>query len=509
MKLKPLFSCKKDIPLLGEITIAGDKSISHRALIFASLAHGQSKIQGLLEAEDVLKTAAALRSLGVEIKKCNFEADNNSAINNIAATAFDGKNFQSKKKKPPSGKVAQDNKTYNKTYNKAFGKDHFEESYPASSYYLVNGSGVVGLEEPGDVLDMGNSGTAARLMAGLVTPYNFTSFFSGDASLRKRPMARIFKPIQEFGARIISHHNDLMPFAVIGAKDPLPVQYKMQMASAQVKSCILLASLGTRGTSTIFEPEKCRNHTEIMMRYLDLKISIENFDHGSKISYSGLQEFDARDFVIPGDISSAAFLIVAALLVKNSQIKIRNVGINPLRDGIIITLREMGGEIELINEREIGGEKVADIIVAASKLKGIEVPAKRAVTMIDEYPILAIAAASATQSTKMNGLGELKVKESNRLLLIAQNLEACGVEVKMGTDFLEVKGGFKPQKYPVKITTAMDHRIAMSFLVMGLMMENGIEIDDSSVIATSFPSFEKIFADFGSEFTKLCDASSR
>ena len=288
MNPKPLLSRKKDVALKGEITVAGDKSISHRSLIFAALAHGESKITGLLEGEDVLKTAAALRSMGVEIEK-------------------------------------------------------------KSDCWLVNGSGVAGLMEPTDMLDMGNSGTSARLMAGLVTPYNFTSFFTGDASLRKHPIARAFLPIKQFGAQIISRQNGLMPFAIVGAKDALPIEYRMKMASAQVKSCILLASLATRGTTTIIEPEKCRDHSEIMMRYLGLKIATENLNNGTKISYSGLQEFNAKDFAVPGDISSAAFLIVAALLVKNSRITIKNVGVNPLRDGVVITLREMGGKIEFLN----------------------------------------------------------------------------------------------------------------------------------------------------------------
>lgn len=441
--MKPLRSYKKNVALRGEINVAGDKSISHRSLIFAALAHGKSKITGLLEGEDVLKTASALRLMGVEIEK-------------------------------------------------------------KSDCWIVNGSGIAGLVEPEDVLDMGNSGTAARLMAGLVTPYNFTSFFTGDSSLRKRPMGRVFEPIKMFGAKIISRQNGLMPFAIIGAKDALPIEYKMKVASAQVKSCILLASLATRGVTTIIEPEKCRDHTEILMRNLGLKISTENFSEGTKISYSGLQEFDAKNFEIPGDISSAAFLIVAALLVKNSKIKIKNVGINPLRDGVIVTLREMGGEITFENEREIGGEKVADILVESSKLKAVTVPTQRVASMIDEFPILAIAAANAEGITKMNGLAELKVKESNRLLMIANGLEACGVAVKIGQgekdDSLEIKGGISQQKNLIKITTAMDHRIAMSFLVMGLAMENGVEVDDSSMIATSFPTFEKIFADFGCEF---------
>ncbi len=435
-------SYKADIPLQGEITVAPDKSISHRSLIFAALAHGKTKITNLLEGEDVLCTAQALRLMGCEIEQ--------------------------------------------KTVSSA------EPSRGQENLWEINGVGVAGLSEPTDMLDMGNSGTAARLLAGLVAPYDFTSFFTGDASLRKRPMGRVFEPIKQFGAKIISRQNGLMPFAIIGAKEAMPIAYEMKIASAQVKSCILLASLVTRGTTTIIEPEKCRDHTEIMMSYLGLKISAE----GKKISYSGLQEFDAKDLAVPGDISSAAFFIVAALLVKNSRVVIKNVGVNPLRTGVITSLQEMGGKISFLNEREIGGEKVADILVEASELKGIEVPANRAASMIDEYPIFAVAAANAKGTTKMNGLAELKVKESNRLLMIAQNLEKCGVTAKMGDDYLEVQGGVRQQKSPAKIATSMDHRIAMSFLIMGLAMEGGVEIDDASMIKTSFPNFEAILDDF-------------
>lgn len=451
--MQPLISTKKNIALKGEITVAGDKSISHRSLIFAALAYGRSKITGLLEGEDVLKTAGALRLMGVEISK-------------------------------------------------------YEDGT-----WEVNGSGVSGLQEPNNILDMGNSGTSSRLMAGLVAPYNFTSFFTGDASLRKRPMGRVFEPIRDIGAKVVARQNNLMPFAIIGAKDAMPIEYKMKVASAQVKSCILLAALNIRGLTTIIEPEKCRDHSEIMMRYLGLKITSENYgENGTKISYQGMQEFDAKDFIVPGDISSAAFLIVAALVVEGSCITIKNVGINPLRDGIIQTLQEMGGNIALTNQRFVGGEMVADIVVESSKLKAVEVPADRAPSMIDEYPILAVAAAHAQGVTKMNGLSELKVKESNRLLMIAQNLEKCGVALKIGAekinkngqeisdDFLEVQGGIAQPKAKVQISTSMDHRIAMSFLVMGLSLDNGVEIDDGSMIVTSFPTFTKIFKDFGYEF---------
>ncbi len=435
LEKSPIKSFKRDQAISGSITVAGDKSISHRALIFSALAHGKSKITGLLEGEDVLKTAAALRKMGVTINQH---------------------------------------------------KDHWE----------VNGSGVAGLIESDDILDMGNSGTAARLLAGLVTPYNFTSFFTGDASLRRRPMARVFEPIEKFGAKVLARQNNLMPFAIVGAKDSLPIEYKMKVASAQIKSAILLASLATKGVTTIFETEKCRDHTEIMMRYLGLNITTQDFTNdgkiGTKISYSGLQEFAAKDFVIPADISSAAFIMVAALLVKGSKVTLLNVGVNPLRDGIIETLIEMGGQIQLLNQREVGGEKVADILVEHSQLKGVIVPQDRVPKMIDEFPILAIAAANAQGITKMSGLAELKVKESNRFAMIVDNLQKCGVTIQANGDAMEIKGGFVEQKQLIQIPTAMDHRIAMSFYIMGMMMENGIEIDDSSMINTSFPNFFEV-----------------
>ncbi len=440
----PFSSVKNDQPLRGEVTVPGDKSISHRALIFGCLGHGRSKISGLLEGEDVLKTAKALTKMGAEISKLD-----------------DGS-------------------------------------------WQINGSGIAGLMEADDVLDMGNSGTSTRLLAGLVAPYNFTSFFNGDDSLRKRPMQRIFEPIKMIGAAIVSRQNNFLPFAIIGAKNPLPISYAMTMASAQVKSAILLASLTINGRSSIIEPEKCRNHTEIMMNYLGLKLAIEDIEisgcKGSKISYQGMQEFDAKDFTIPGDISSAAFVIVAAILIKDSKIKINNVGLNNLRDGIVTTLIEMGANIAIENEQILAGEKVVDIIVEYSKLTAVEVPASRAPIMIDEYPILAIAASFADGVTKMNGLAELKIKESNRLLMIAQNLQKCGIEVKIGDDYLEIKGGFAQPTKQVDIVTNLDHRIAMSFLIMGMNLEGGVKIDDCSMIDTSFPDFVKIFKKLGAEF---------
>ena len=438
--LSPLISSLINAPLKGEITVAGDKSISHRALIFAALANGVSTISGLLEGEDVLRTAAALRKMGAQIDRLE---------NNI---------------------------------------------------WQVNGVGYCGLQEPDDILDMGNSGTSTRLLMGLMAPFNFTTFFTGDASLRKRPMKRVFEPLKEIGAQIISRGNNMLPAAIIGTDEPMAITYEMKVASAQVKSAIMLAALNTLGTTTIIEPEKCRDHTEIMMQYLGLDVKVEDYKNGRKITLNGCSDFDAKDFTIPGDISSAAFIIVAALIVHGSKVKINNVGVNPLRDGIVTTLKEMGGNIELVNQRLVGGEMVADIVVEYSQLKGIEVPASRAPSMIDEYPILSIAASCASGTTKMNGLAELKVKESNRLQAIADGLKACGVEVSVGEDSLEVSGGIKEQNDIAQIKTHLDHRIAMSFLIMGLRIKNGVQIDDSEMVKTSFPNFMKIFANFGAEF---------
>ncbi len=442
--IRPLISNINNKPLLGEISVPGDKSISHRSLIFAALANGVSTITGLLEGEDVVKTALALESMGVEIEK-NY-----------------------------------------------------------GGVWKVNGVGLCGLQEPKDVLDMGNSGTSSRLLMGLVSSFNFNSFFTGDDSLKKRPMKRVFDPIKEIGAQIYSRSNDTLPALIIGTDNPLPINYKMTVASAQVKSCILLSALNIAGTTTIIEPEKCRDHSEIMMRSLGLDVKSEDIEIdgkiGTKITFNGNKEFNAQNFKVPSDISSATFLIVAALITQDSNLTIKNVGLNPLRDGIVKTLIEMGGDIKLVNERSENGEKVADIIVKYSNLKGISVPASRAPSMIDEYPILSIAAACATGITRMNGIEELKVKESNRLNAINEGLVKSGVKTNMGDDFLEVHGGINQPKNLIEIKTYMDHRIAMSFLIMGLKLKNGLKIDDSLVINTSFPSFIDLFSKFGINF---------
>jgi len=429
------FTKKSNKPLQGEILVASDKSISHRSVIFASLAYGISKIYNLLEGEDVLKTISALQSMGVSIEK-----------------KFD--------------------------------------------HWQVVGVGLFGLNEPNFVLDMGNSGTSTRLLAGLVATRNFTTFFNGDASLHKRPMQRIFTPLQQFGAKILARQNNLLPFAIVGNDNAMPIHYQMPVASAQIKSSILLSALTTKGKTTIIEPELCRDHTEIMMQYLGLNIDITTNSLGKTINYQGLQEFNASNFFVPADISSAAFFMVASLIVEGSNIILKNVGINPLRTGIITSLQEMGGNITIFNKQTLNGELVADIKVCYSKLKGINVPADRAAFMIDEYPIFAVACAFASGTTTMNGLAELKVKESNRLMMIANNLQACQVKVEVGHDSLAITGGFVPQKQTIKLSTALDHRIAMSALIMGLNLDYGIEIDNTDMINTSFPQFFEILKQF-------------
>jgi 3-phosphoshikimate 1-carboxyvinyltransferase len=420
------------------INVAADKSISHRALIFASIANGRSKIYNLLEGEDVICTANALKSMGVEITKHH---NNNQ-----------------------------------------------EEGY-----YEVNGVGVSGLKEPSQVLEMGNSGTSTRLLAGLVSPYGFTSFFNGDASLSKRPMSRIFKPLQLFGAKITARQNNLLPFAISGTAESLPINFTLENASAQVKSCILLSALATRGRTTIIEPELSRDHTEIIMQHLGCDIAIDNLlidgKNTRRIQCTGLNSIKANNFIVPGDISSASFFIVLTIISKNSQLTIKNIGLNKLRTGIITTLLEMGARIRIENQQLQAGEIVGDIIVESSNLQGVEVPANRAATMIDEYPILAIASANASGTTIMRGLSELKIKESNRLASTCNNLIKCGVEAKIENDDLIVKGGINQPKTLTTIETAMDHRMAMSFLILGTKLNQGLIIDDSSMIATSFPCF--------------------
>ncbi len=425
-------------PLKGGARVPGDKSISHRALMIGGLAVGQTEIEGLLEGEDVLNTGRALEALGVGVTRLG------------------------------------------------------------SGTWRINGVGIGGLAEPADVLDFGNAGTGARLMMGVLAGHAFTSFITGDASLRRRPMGRVIEPLREMGARFISREGHRLPLAIVGAPSPLPIRYRLPVASAQVKSAILFAGLSAPGHTSVIEPEPSRDHTELMLRHFGAKIQVEAAGDGARtITLVGQPELEARHVVVPGDISSAAFPLAAALLVPGSDIRLPHVGVNPLRTGLITTLLEMGAEIGLENPRSAAGEQVADLCARAGRLKGVDVPAGRAPSMIDEYPILAVIAACAEGTTRLNGLAELRVKESDRLSAIAQGLSACGVAVEELKDGLVIEGRGRPPKGGALIPTRLDHRIAMAFLVLGLVAEQPITVDDGSPIATSFPDFSALMGGLG------------
>ncbi len=426
---EPLTASRPRAPLAGKIRVPGDKSISHRALMLGSLAVGRTEITGLLEGEDVLATAAALNALGA-----------------TAAPAGDGR-------------------------------------------WTVDGIGIGGLAEPEDLLDLGNSGTAARLLLGILATHPITAFVTGDASLRSRPMNRIVDPLSRIGARFTTREGGRLPLAVSGAVNPLPISYRLPVPSAQVKSAVLLAGLNTPGTTMVIEPQPTRDHTERMLRHFGATVASEPIDGGGKrIAVEGFPELVAAPISVPGDPSSAAFALVAALIVPGSEVTIEGVGINPLRTGLLECLREMGADITLLNEREEGGEPVADLCARAGTLTGADIPAERAPRMIDEYPILAVAAACARGRTVMRGLAELRVKESDRLAAIAGGLDSCGVRVAVEGDTLIVEGANWPEGGAL-IQTQLDHRIAMAFLVLGLAARDPVRIDDGAPIATSFPGF--------------------
>ncbi|MEQ8390918.1 MAG: 3-phosphoshikimate 1-carboxyvinyltransferase [Thalassospira sp.] len=427
-------------PLSGDIRVPGDKSISHRSLMFGGLAIGTTKVTGLLEGEDVLATADAMRKLGATVTR-------------------------------------EDDGTW-----------------------YVTGVGVGALREPDSVIDMGNAGTGIRLMAGIVATHPITTFFTGDASLCKRPMGRVADPLAEFGAKFITRDRGRPPMAVIGTDEAKPVTYTLPMASAQVKSAVMLAGLNTTGTTTVIEPKPSRDHTERMLRHFGVAVDVKiNDDGGRTVSLTGPAEMTAADIVVPTDPSSAAFPLVAALINPDSNMTIRDVCLNPLRTGLITTLIEMGGDITITNEREEAGETIGDLIVTGkNRLKGIVVPADRAPSMIDEYPVLAVAAAYADGETRMCDLEELRVKESDRLAAVAAGLVANGVIHRIEGDDLIVTGGVVPGGGMVE--THLDHRIAMSFLILGLGAENPVAVDDANPIATSFPNFEKLMGDMGAVF---------
>jgi 3-phosphoshikimate 1-carboxyvinyltransferase len=435
--------------LSGVVRVPGDKSISHRALMLGALAVGETRIEGLLEGEDVLRTAAAMRALGAG-----------------AAREADGS-------------------------------------------WRVHGRGIGGLREPEDLLDLGNAGTGARLLMGLLATHPLTAFLTGDASLRSRPMARVATPLQEMGARIVARDGGRLPLAVIGTADAVPIRYRLPVASAQVKSAVLLAGLNTRGETTVVEPEPTRDHTELMLRHFGVEVRIERTDEGRATTIVGQPEIAGRRINVPADPSSAAFPLAAAALLPGSDLTLASVGINPHRIGLIETLREMGADIELTNQREEAGEPVADIRVRARRLASVEVPAARAPTMIDEYPVLAVAAACANGTTVMRGLGELRVKESDRLAAIAAGLRACGITVEDGPDSLVVQGSGTRPRGGGRIATGLDHRIAMAFLVMGMVSEQPVEIDDGTPIDTSFPGFATIMNGLGAEIEPIGRGKAR
>ena len=429
-------------PLSGRCRVPGDKSISHRALILGGLAVGHTHIAGLLEGEDVLCTAAAMRALGAGVTR------------------------------------------------------------GADGVWSVNGVGIGGLQEPDTMLDLGNSGTGTRLLMGVVAGHDFTAFFTGDASLRRRPMARVTEPLQRMGARVVARAGGRLPLALTGAAEPLPVTYATPVASAQVKSAILLAGLSAPGETTVVEPLPSRDHTENLMRHFGAAVAVTPTNEGGRrVTVKGQPELRAADLVIPGDPSSAAFPAVAALLLPQSAIEITGVGVNPLRAGLFTTLREMGADIAFNNQRIAGGEPVADLGIRAGKLRGVTVPAERAPSMIDEYPILAIAAAFAKGRTVMHGLAELRVKESDRLSAIAKGLSDCGVEVAIESDTLIVNGTGKRPEGGAAVAAALDHRIAMAFLVLGMAARRPVRIDDGATIATSFPGFVELMNGLGGAIT--------
>ena len=430
-------------PLSGRVAVPGDKSISHRALMLGGLAVGRTEISGLLEGEDVLATAAALRAMGADIVR-----------------ETDGR-------------------------------------------WIVHGVGLGGLAEPADVIDLGNSGTAARLLLGILATHPFTSFVTGDASLRSRPMGRVIRPLSQFGARFLSREGGRLPLAVTGAANPVPQTYRLPVPSAQVKSAVLLAGLNTPGETTLIEPQATRDHTERMLGHFGATIRVEPDAGGARhITIEGYPELTAAPIAVPGDPSSAAFPLVAALIVPGSDVTITGVGLNPTRAGLIASLKEMGADIALENQRIEGGEPVADLHVRAGMLKGADIPPERAPSMIDEYPILAVAASHASGRTIMRGLAELRVKESDRLTAIATGLAACGVRVDVAGDDLIVEGTEKPPAGGARIATQLDHRIAMAFLVFGLGAKQPVAIDDARPIATSFPDFVPLMNRLGAQFTK-------
>ena len=432
-------TAKKSAALTGITKVPGDKSISHRALMFGALTIGETIISGLLEGEDVLHTAEAMKALGAKIEK---------------------------------------------------GNDGLWRTY---------GVGIGGLKQPETALEMGNSGTSTRLLIGLVAGHNISATFTGDASLSKRPMQRVITPLEMMGASFESPEGGRLPLTVTGADDALNIEYRLPVASAQVKSAILLAGLNAAGRTTVIEEKPTRDHTENMLKHFGVEVVTEELDDGAlAVSVIGHQELQPCAVDVPGDPSSAAFPAVAAAITEGSSIHLSGIGMNPRRTGIFDCLREMGADITFKHERIEGGEKVADIFIKGTgNLKGITVPETRVPSMIDEFPVFAMAASCAEGTTVMTGLEELRVKESDRLLMVANGLKACGVHLEMGEDSLTIHGTGKAPKGGALIETALDHRIAMAFLVLGGVTDEAVQIDDAAPIRTSFPNFVDLMNDLG------------
>jgi 3-phosphoshikimate 1-carboxyvinyltransferase len=425
-------------PLRGRLRVPGDKSISHRALIFGALATGTTRIRGLLEAEDVINTARAVVALGSPAEK-------------------------------------------------------------RGDVWEVKGRGPGGLRQPDGALDFGNSGTGTRLMMGVIAGHPITVLMTGDASLSRRPMRRVLAPLMQMGLEVLEPGKETLPLTLRGTSDLVPIIYALPVPSAQVKSAVLIAGLHAAGETTVIEHEATRDHTERMLRYFGANVRMEKRDGATRITVKGDAELAGRDILVPGDPSSAAFLAAAALIVPGSDVTIEGVLINPTRTGLYTTFQEMGGDVVFLNQREEGGEPIADIRVRASGLKGVRVPAERAPSMIDEYPVLAAVAAFARGTTRMDGLAELKVKESDRLLATAAGLAANGVVANVDGDTLTVEGSGRMMGGGL-VATHLDHRIAMAFLTAGLASDQRIAVDDSSMIATSFPEFCGIMERLGARF---------
>ena len=430
-------------PLSGKVRPPGDKSISHRALMLGALAVGETTIAGLLEGEDVLATAAAMRAFGATVTR----------------------------------------------------------SSPGA--WSVKGLGVGGLLEPEGVIDYGNAGTGVRLAMGIAGTHAFATTFTGDGSLVRRPMGRVLDPLRRMGVQVLARSGDRLPATIRGPEMPVPIEYRLPVASAQVKSAILLAGLNVAGTTTVIEPVATRDHTERMLTAFGAAIDIESGEDGTRtIRLEGRLNLRPQAITVPGDPSSAAFAIVAALIVDGSDVTVENVLLNATRAGLIETLIEMGGDIAIDNRRQVGGEEVGDVRVRANRLKGVKVPAARAPSMIDEYPILAIAAAFADGDTLMEGIGEMRVKESDRIAAIAAGLAANGIAAEEGPESLLVHGRTGPIGGGT-VATHLDHRIAMSFLVLGMAADKPVTVDDAATIATSFPDFRDQMTHLGARFDEV------